>query len=122
MLSITLLIAFFAPFLCPTVSALTEDPEANLPACCRSHGAHHCAMMHWMLQQLGSRPTLTPAPCPLYPTAATAPQTATFTLAATPQLSIQFLHAAAPAPSSPHRALLVLALSRYDRGPPALLA
>jgi hypothetical protein len=25
--------------------ALAQDPDAGLPACCRRHGQHHCAML-----------------------------------------------------------------------------
>jgi hypothetical protein len=118
-LSIALMIAFFAPSAAPTLFALTSDPEANLPACCRSHGAHHCAMMHWMLQQLGSKPRFTPAPCPMYPAAATVPQSATFTLAAAPGLLVEPVRASASPVVTARRAQLLLARTRGDRGPPA---
>jgi hypothetical protein len=120
--SITLLIALLMPALAPSLSALTADPEANLPACCRSHGAHHCAMMHWMLQALGSKPMFTPAPCPMYPTVAAVPQSAAFTLAAAPVLSVEPVEVSGLPAATARRAQLLLARTRGDRGPPALEA
>jgi hypothetical protein len=119
-LSIALMIAFFAPSAAPTLFALTSDPEANLPACCRSHGAHHCAMMHWKLQSLDSgAPKLTQAPCPMYPTVATVPQSAAFPLAAAPRLLVEPVRASASPAVTASRAQLLLARTRGDRGPPA---
>jgi len=120
-LAITLLIAFFSPFLAP-LSALTEDPEANLPPCCRSHGAHHCAMMHAMLMARSTAPAFAPTPCPLYPTAATVPQLATFTLAAAPQLFAELLPAPAPPAVTARPAHLFVASAHLTRGPPAIPA
>lgn len=119
-LAITLLIALFTPALAPSLSALTSDPEANLPPCCRSHGAHHCAMMHWMLESLVSKPIFTPAPCPLYPAGATVPQFATFTLVAPPRLSVEPVRTSASPADTARRTQLLLSRTRRDRGPPAL--
>jgi hypothetical protein len=38
-----LLVCLFLP-LAQTAIASTQDPEASLPACCRSHGKHKCFM------------------------------------------------------------------------------
>ena len=74
-LAITLLIAFASPLIVPLFAA-TADPEASLPPCCRSHGKHHCAMMHMMLGA-NRGPAFTTPPCPLYPTAINLPAVAT---------------------------------------------
>jgi hypothetical protein len=42
-LAITLLAVFGLPFVSPLL-AMTARSEANLPACCRKHGKHHCMM------------------------------------------------------------------------------
>jgi hypothetical protein len=44
LLSILLLAAFTLPLVAPLL-ALAQDPDAGLPACCRRHGQHHCAML-----------------------------------------------------------------------------
>ncbi len=44
LLSILLLAAFALPFVAPGL-ALAQDSDAGLPACCRRHGQHHCAML-----------------------------------------------------------------------------
>ena len=42
-LAIALLAIFGLPF-ATSLFALTPKSEANLPACCRKHGKHHCMM------------------------------------------------------------------------------
>jgi len=121
-LAITLLIALFAPALAPSLSALTADPEANLPACCRSHGAHHCAMMHWMLESQNAKPRFTPAPCPMYPGAASVSSFASFTIADAPTLRVERVRVATLPAATARRVQLLLARTRRDRGPPAPLA
>lgn len=65
------LVLFFG--LWPLSSALDAGEDANLPPCCRRHGAHHCAMamqMARMMEQArnGSAPIVTtPLTCPYYP-------------------------------------------------------
>jgi hypothetical protein len=39
-----LLLALFVILILAPFAALTQDPEASLPICCRTHGAHHCTM------------------------------------------------------------------------------
>jgi hypothetical protein len=55
----------------PLAEALPANAESRLPACCRRHGAHHCAMAARMAaaQSLpGSAPVFAPpATCPNYP-------------------------------------------------------
>lgn len=41
-LSTLLLLAFGLPVIAPPL--IWAGPESALPACCRRHGAHHCAM------------------------------------------------------------------------------
>jgi hypothetical protein len=118
-LAITLLIAFGFPILAPAFAA-TPDPEASLPACCRSHGAHHCAMMH-LTQTTG--PSLNAPPCPFYPGPSTSPRTAAASLTAAPSLTAAQLLAAAPRAATPNRAApIFISSANLKRGPPSLLA
>ena len=68
-LSIFLILLFgFGP-----LSVLIDSQDANLPPCCRSHGAHHCAMsmrMAEMMREMSpeKRPMVgAPLTCPEYP-------------------------------------------------------
>src|SRR3974377_722585 len=65
-----LLLPFFA--LRPLQGLLEAYGGARLPACCRRHGAHHCAMSEdtvaALARALSSRPVFTaPATCPSFP-------------------------------------------------------
>lgn len=56
----------------PLTAMLEGSEDARLPACCRAHGAHHCAMSAalrgWMLRAESEKPSFaTPAQCPLFP-------------------------------------------------------
>jgi len=71
--SIVLMLVFGLAPLSPLVGG-SED--GYLPACCRRHGAHHCAMNMAAMRAM-MRPSRTPAfaaplTCPYYPGAATA--------------------------------------------------
>jgi hypothetical protein len=121
-LAITLLLALMAPLAPPLFAAAARDPEASLPACCRRHGMHHCAMMAAMLRAL-NRPAFTAPPCSSYPSPATPPQLATASLSAS--LPLVLFHLVAPAPPAPaprsaHPSFI--ASSNLKRGPPAFLA
>lgn len=69
----------------PLTATLQGDDDSRLPACCRRHGAHHCAMSEAMRAQMTqSAQTADPAwtapdRCPFYPqhlAANVAPQSA----------------------------------------------
>ncbi|MGC9224605.1 MAG: hypothetical protein ACP5E2_11800 [Terracidiphilus sp.] len=55
------------------LSVLIDSEEANLPPCCRRHGAHHCAMAMQMAAMMrnavsGKAPAIgAPTTCPRYP-------------------------------------------------------
>jgi hypothetical protein len=108
----------------PLTATLQASHESRLPACCRRHGSHHCAMADAMRAQLpasvpGRTPTFTaPLHCPMFPHGTAAPSASTVALAAS-----------SPAPPSPHTdrhttissALLVrdaARLNRSGRSPP----
>lgn len=58
------LIAHF--WLAPLASLLSGSDEAALPACCRRHGAHHCAMASAMALASPAQKAIAPAPCPRF--------------------------------------------------------
>ncbi len=62
--------AFSLPVILPAL-ALGQDPESNLPACCRRNGAHHCMMSARQMQVLqdGHHVSTIQSKCPLYPAA-----------------------------------------------------
>jgi len=116
-LSISLLALFILPLLSP-LFALSSDPEANLPACCRRNGQHHCTMP---LSQ-GTQMNVIPMKCPMYPKALTTSQhhelfcnTASLAFAAI--ISHPAIHRQTEA-----RARVSLFCARQKRGPPALLS
>jgi len=72
LLALSLLLLFSFPLAAP-LFALSASSEANLPACCRRNGAHHCQMK---MQETGTAAQQTtafstPMKCPSYPGAAT---------------------------------------------------
>jgi hypothetical protein len=119
MLAITLLIAFGSPLVLPLFAA-TADPEASLPTCCRSHGAHHCAMTH--ARSASSGPALQAPACPSFPTATTPLRIAAASLAAPLRLSVEQLRDPAPLAPSPGPARIFTASANLKRGPPTRLA
>jgi hypothetical protein len=104
----------------PLAALLPGSDEAQLPACCRRHGAHHCMMSGAGAEQAtGSSHVLAaPAHCPRYPMAPPA-NAAAFALFASPAVA-----------QSPGSRMLVAGLrsaamqrtrTSADRGPPAVL-
>ena len=108
----------------PLSAMIPGSEDASLPACCRRHGAHHCAMNMQMAAMMAKiadpRPAFSaPLTCPLYPgltmtilmpahalTAVQASQQVTWTRAITP------VHARAAEHSNPSR-------THAGRGPPS---
>jgi hypothetical protein len=120
-----LLILFFG--LGPLSATLEGSDDASLPACCRRHGAHHCALAAAMAametnQQQDSSPVFSaPSTCPYYPGATavlTGPAPALASAAAAlPSLRTQAYRQAAfhtRILSGPER-------TRAGRGPPAVI-
>jgi hypothetical protein len=122
------LILFF--WLGPLAALTPGDEDSGLPACCRRHGAHHCAMAVRMAAQLaalqaqaasGSTPVLNaPATCPLFPGLRGATATTAAALAASPVgLPVLLVQSHSPA-AGRGAALLSQIRTRVGRGPPAL--
>ena len=114
-----LLILFFG--LGPLSATLEASDDAYLPACCRRHGAHHCAMAAMAARQRqDSSPAFSaPSTCPFYPGPATALTSPLSALVAAP-VALPSLHGQTfeqtvihtRVPSQPGR-------THAGRGPPA---
>jgi len=119
-LAITLLIAFASPLGAPLFAA-TIEPESSLPSCCRTPGAHACAMMH--LGGASAGPAFHAPPCPFYPTATAAPRLLTASLGASLSASLQVGLDPTPSAPGPRRAARsFIPSANLKRGPPTLLA
>jgi hypothetical protein len=101
--------------------------ESRLPACCRRHGAHHCAMSDAMKTRMvqassASAPVLTiPAHCPLYPAdscAITAPVYALAPSPTGPPIELAQFHVYSLCSAAAQTSRIK---TRTDRGPPTHL-
>ena len=108
----------------PLAATFGATDDARLPVCCRTHGAHHCAMdeaavAKAVLGNAGSTHFFAaPSHCPLYPCGVQAPSSSIHALAATRIAWLTSSHASnilfysAPASQS------AKARSHSVRGPP----
>jgi hypothetical protein len=101
-----------------------NDDDSRLPACCRRHGTHHCAMSDSMVARMvaaaSGQPTLTATShCPLYPNGSCVPNNGVRALADSSNdlpvlLAQEHSHVSAIAAARPNQLR-----TRADRGPPA---
>lgn len=124
-LAILMLFLFGAFYAAPLVQAASNDPDSGLPACCRRHGKHHCAMMDLYLKSIASgAPHVRTAPehCPFYPHSKTASVVSSHAGLA-PSAAIFAAVVSHPAVRPQTHAVYRLSLdrSRQKRGPPSLL-
>jgi hypothetical protein len=116
------LVLFFS--LGPLSATLQADGDSRLPACCRRHGKHHCAMggqmsVAAMLASSGATPIVTaPAHCPYFPNYLAQSMAPVSALAPTP-VAIPAARVQTHSPS-PIRATVRLTplRARSSRGPP----
>lgn len=108
----------------PLAAVLPANSELRLPACCRRHGAHHCAMSAEMATKAAqssysSAPALTvPAHCSSFPDYIL-PSTGTIEALAASPLSFPVLLAKPHSPAAIRAAARLSALrTRANRGPP----
>jgi hypothetical protein len=119
-----LLVLFFG--LWPLTGALEASDESRVPACCRRHGAHHCAMTSRVAAMManaesGATPLLnTPMSCPLFPGFLAGPSTpAQALVTSVAGLPVLPVHAHGLVASRTD-ARMQLARAHAGRGPPAL--
>jgi len=108
----------------PLAAILPADAESRLPACCRHHGAHHCAISAEMAAKVaqaspGSTPVLiTPLHCPCFPGSIAATTTPIHALAAS-LVNLPVLLATAHSPEASRAAARLSQIrTRAGRGPP----
>jgi hypothetical protein len=120
LLSLILLAAFVLPVVAPAL-ALGQDPDASLPACCRRHGKHHCAMLAATLSRAHSGPQIG-AVCPFYPQHLVAPVTGAHLIGySSSQRTLIFAFVLAPAVRARTHRRIARERSRPKRGPPTEL-
>jgi hypothetical protein len=120
----TIALALLATFSWTLIAPLfAPDSEANLPACCRRHGKHHCMML--AMAHLGSqRPGFTSISekCPCPPAAACAVHSPTFKPEAPAQFYAEIVRHPSCSAQTQARYRLSFLRSHQKRGPPAPLA
>jgi hypothetical protein len=119
LLSTVLLLLFSLPLISP-VLALAAGAGANLPACCRRNGAHHCAGMTHSPQLPASGDSLSTIPqrCPAYPAAVTPVRHGDLSFHAASLIFAEIVSHPAIKLQTEARARVALDLSRQKRGPP----
>lgn len=121
LLAISLLLLFSFPLVSP-LFALSANPDANLPACCRRNGTHHCHLNMQQASATAGRDAVfaTPSKCPFYPGAATLVRHHDAKLHTIAGLLVEAVHHSAI--KAPTYAYVRVALDTawQKRGPPAL--
>ena len=107
----------------PLSVLLQADDESRLPACCRRHGMHHCAMAASMTASRfvlpGSLPqAAAPMHCPMYPGSSAANTVPVYALIA-PASGLPAVLAEAHSPAAGRAVARLSQLrTRANRGPP----
>jgi hypothetical protein len=122
MLSFTLLLLFSLPLISP-VLALTASSDANLPACCRRNGVHHCTSMTRQTDpaDVGINLSAIPQHCPAYPTVVTSARNGDLSFHTASLIFAGIVSHPTVKPQTQARARIALDISRQKRGPPTEL-
>jgi hypothetical protein len=120
LIGITLLLLFSLPLISP-VLALAGSSAANLPACCRRNGAHHCMMKMRQAESSGSGINLSAIPqkCPAYPAMVTSVQHGKLSFHAASLIFAEIVSHPSVKTQTQARARVALDRSRQKRGPPS---
>jgi hypothetical protein len=123
LLAISLLLLFALPAISPLL-ALTTSSDANLPACCRRNGKHHCMMSMEMAQAAlnGTQLSAPPMKCPLYPKAINTARHDDLSFHTTALIFAGAIAHPAIHRQTEARARVAFDCARQKRGPPALLS
>jgi hypothetical protein len=122
--AITLLVLLGLPLVQP-LFALTAKSEANLPACCRRNGKHHCMMSMAERSQLASRDPQFQAPaekCPYCPTSVAVIHDNTFVPPTAQAIFAALIAHPAVVAQTESKLRISRNRSRQKRGPPASLS
>ncbi|WP_433971708.1 hypothetical protein [Tunturiibacter lichenicola] len=119
LLSIVLLFIFSFPLISP-VLALTGGSDANLPACCRRGGAHHCMLKMRTAESTGSEVSLSAIPprCPAFPAAVAPIKHGDLSFHAASLIFAEIVNHPSARTQTEARARVALDRSRQKRGPP----
>jgi hypothetical protein len=122
LLSITLLLLFSLPLISP-VLALAASSDANLPACCRRNGAHHCIMKMHQAESSGRGTQGTtfsaiPQTCPAYPAIVTSVRHGELSFYTASPIFAEIVSHPSVKAQTQARARAALDRSRQQRGPP----
>lgn len=119
LIGITLLLLFSLPLISP-VLALAGISAADLPACCRRNGTHHCLMNMRQTESSGPGISLSAIPqrCPAYPAVVTAVQHGDLSLHAASLIFAEIATHPSLKIQTKARARVALDRSRQKRGPP----
>jgi hypothetical protein len=122
LIAIALLVVFGLPF-AQSLFALTTKSEANLPACCRRNGKHHCMMsMAERAQSLDDKPRIE-APkdkCPYAPATVAVSHHPTDGVATASAIYAELVSLPSVRPQTESKRRIAQDRSRSKRGPPAL--
>jgi hypothetical protein len=121
-LSIFLVLLIGFPLVAPMFAAI---PEANLPACCRKNGAHHCdGMAMEMMHAAPSGHVFSDAGglCPFYPKSTAAVQLHPVFLASSQVRFADVVAHPTGQPQTEARYRIAYSRSRQKRGPPVILS
>jgi len=123
-LAISLLAMFLLPTAMPLFALGTKDPDANLPACCRRNGKHHCMMSMEMMQAMlsGTQVRAVPMKCPLFPRTLNTAQHNQLSTRAAALIFAELVSHPALHLQTEARARVARDCARQKRGPPALLS
>ncbi len=122
LLAIALFFLVSFPLISP-LFALTGGPQANLPACCRRNGAHHCMGTMRMPDSADQTIKLAskPARCPAFPQFSSSIPHIQLAPPAAALLFAEVVGHPAVRPQVQARARVSLDRSRHKRGPPVIL-
>ncbi len=122
LITIALLVVFGLPF-AQSLFALTPKGDANLPACCRRNGKHHCMMsMAERAQSLDDKARIE-APkdkCPYAPATVAVSHHPTDGVAAASVVYAELLSHPSVRPHTESKRRIARDRSRSKRGPPTL--
>jgi hypothetical protein len=120
-LSFALLLLFSFPLILPLL-AITAGSEANLPACCRRNGAHHCiGKMQPASSESGTNLSGVPQRCSAFPAAITQARHSDLSFQSASLIFAEIISHPAIKPQIQARARVAFDRSRQQRGPPTQL-
>jgi hypothetical protein len=119
-LTFALLLLFSLPLISPLL-ALTANSDANLPACCRRNGAHHCTRATHPTDpsaDAGINLSAIPQHCPAYPAVVTSARHSDLAFHTASLIFAGIVSHPTVKPQTHARARIALDISRQKRGPP----